>query len=251
MPRFGPPLGTIWGGTSPSRNGLSRQPARRAQRPAKAPIRRGATCVDEALNNGFYRQAYPGFSPQLSVAVRRQADCANAAPGPAWRRRWGEVRGLRGVLIPPRVPRPRAGFARPCEGSQRGLAGLGRGRSRANHAAGAGALRAQARAHAAFRARAPLAPMGGAPGRRPRTASPRSARVGAAVHQGRQRGVRVRRAPVPGFALARSFGYQCSRGGGGRELFNEFGRRPPDASRIFRAPPRRRALPCGKIARLD
>ena len=225
--------------------------ARTAARAARGLLGRGATCVDEALYNDSYGQAYPGFAPQLSVAVRRQRDCAQAATAPAWRSAMGRGTRLRGVLIPPRAPRPRAGLARPCEGSQRGLAGLGRGRSRANHAAGAGALRAQARAHAAFRARAPLAPMGGAPGRKPRTASPRSARVGAAVHRGRQRGVRVRRAPVPGFALARRFGYQCSRGGGSRELFNEFGGRPPDASRLFRAPPRRLAPRCARIAAHD
>lgn len=118
-----------------------------------------------------------------------------------------------------------------------GLVGVCRGRSRVNHAAGAGAPCAQARAHAAIRARAPLAPMGGAPGRRSRTASPRSARVGAAVHRGRRRGVRVRRAPVPGSAFARNFGYVCSAGGGGSELFTGFGRRPPDASRPFRGKP--------------
>jgi hypothetical protein len=69
--------------TSPSRSGLRAEARERAARRRHAPIRRGATCVDEALNNVSYGQAYPEIVPQLSVALPRLVDCMTATQAPA------------------------------------------------------------------------------------------------------------------------------------------------------------------------
>jgi len=136
----------------------------------------------------------------------------------------GQRLEVRGVLIPLRATGlpagPQGSSARGDPGE--GLVGFAAARTRANRSTCPRtglALKRRSPRWAALRVG-------------PRTASPRSARVGAAVHQGRRRGVRVRRAPAPGAesrAKARGgtrSGCVCSRGGGVAGSGNGFGRRP-------------------------
>lgn len=83
MPRPHPPLGTRKAFAILSPNGLSPESARSAAGLDVQDVLRGATCVDEPLNNHPYGQTYPEIVPQLFVAVRRLSDCMSNAPAPA------------------------------------------------------------------------------------------------------------------------------------------------------------------------
>jgi hypothetical protein len=129
------------------------------------PVRRGATCVDEALNNGPYGHAYPEIVPQLSVAVPRLADCTRATQAPAWRP------AMRGGSKAPRRAHPAAcptvsGWACPvmqgipgkaCRFWPRAISG--------EPCCESAALCAEARAHAAFSRSSAVRPDGRRSGR--------------------------------------------------------------------------------------
>ena len=168
MPQLHPPRGTSEAATNACPIGFSRESRPCAASLPQGPIERGATCVDEPLNNVPYRQPYPEIAPQLSVAESSHRDCKRATLAPALRRRWG--RGSDGAAACS-SRRTSDGLAASREVCRRRVSpGEGSSVLAACPISGepiyeSAALRAVARAHVAVRARTPLAPMGGASSR--------------------------------------------------------------------------------------
>jgi hypothetical protein len=189
MPRPDPPLGTKRIAASLSAFGLSGKSAPRAAGAMTIAFQRSATCVDFSLNNRACRQSYPQIDPQLSVA-RSYSPVARARHSrqPSRQGDGAEARARRRAH-PAAGARFRAGPRGSVEqGDPRGRARrFCRGPARANRPTGAPRFTRGGscpRSGFALRRRPPR--WDGASSRGPCTASPRSARVGAAVHQGRR-----------------------------------------------------------------
>ena len=141
------------------------------------------------MNNADYGQTYPEIAPQLSVAERSHRDCMRATQAPALRRRWGRSSDGAAACSSRRAAEGFAANREVCR--SRGSQGEGSSVLAAASISGepvyeSAALCAVARAHVAARAWSAARPDGRRFGRGSCTASPRSARVGAAVHRGRQ-----------------------------------------------------------------